>query len=202
MELLGFFCAAVLLTIMPGPDIIFVITQSITRGKRAGIIFAAGLCSGLIVHTTAVCLGVSVILTSSPVAFTILKLVGASYLLYLGVKAFSQRYQKKINLGTTGSLTGKLYRKGVLMNVLNPKVILFFLAFFPQFVGPDLSNPVSRMLLLGVIFMFQAFVIFSLVAVMAGRLSRTLMQYPRFQMIMSIVESVVYLIIAVSIILI
>ena len=88
MNLWGFISAAVLLTLMPGPDILFVITQSITRGRKAGMVFAAGLCTGLIAHVTAVSLGVSILLMSSPVAFTMLKFAGAAYLLYLGVKLF------------------------------------------------------------------------------------------------------------------
>ena len=91
MNLIGFLSAAVLLTLMPGPDILFVITQSMTRGKRAGIVFAAGLCSGLIFHTLAVSLGVSLILYESPIAFMVLKVLGASYLIYLSVRTFLRR---------------------------------------------------------------------------------------------------------------
>lgn len=89
MNILGFLSAAILLTLMPGPDILFVITQSITRGKKAGIIFACGLCTGLIAHTAAVSLGLSWILYNSPVAFSVLKYMGAAYLIYLGVKSLS-----------------------------------------------------------------------------------------------------------------
>ena len=88
MNILGFLSAAILLTLMPGPDILFVITQSITRGKKAGIIFACGLCTGLIAHTAAVSLGLSLILYNSPVAFSVLKYMGAAYLIYLGVKSY------------------------------------------------------------------------------------------------------------------
>lgn len=199
MNIWGFISAAVLLTLMPGPDILFVVTQSITRGRRAGVIFASGLCTGLVVHVTAVSLGVSILLMSSPVAFTVLKIAGASYLLYLGVKAFVGRHRNKINLQLTEGTGGKLYRKGILMNVLNPKVILFFLAFFPQFIDPGISNPIPQMLLLGLIFMIQAFLVFSSVAFLAERVSRQLMAYPRFSLIMNVVESVVYVGVGISI---
>lgn len=202
MNIWGFVSAAVLLTLMPGPDILFVITQSITRGRRAGIVFASGLCSGLIVHTMAVSLGVSVLLMNSPTAFMALKIAGASYLLYLGVKTFLARNRHKIEIKTTGEITGKLYRKGVLMNILNPKVVLFFLAFFPQFIDPGVQNPVPQMLLLGGVFMVQAFLIFSLVAVLAGKLSDRLMSNPRFSLVMAIVEAIVYCVVGVSILLI
>lgn len=199
MNLWGFVCAAVLLTLMPGPDILFVITQSITRGRRAGIAFAAGLCTGLIAHVTAVSLGVSVLLMSSAVAFTLLKFAGAAYLLYLGVKAFLARHENHFTLSSEGVVSGKLYRKGILMNILNPKVILFFLAFFPQFVGKGIENPVPQMLLLGVIFMVQAFLIFSMVAVLADRLARRLMRNPKIALGINMAEALIYCGIGVSI---
>lgn len=199
MNLWGFVSAAVLLTLMPGPDILFVITQSITRGRRAGIVFAAGLCTGLIAHVTAVSLGVSVLLMSSPVAFTILKFAGAAYLLYLGVKAFLARYENHFDLNTTGAASGKLYRKGILMNMLNPKVILFFLAFFPQFINKGIENPIPQMLLLGVIFMVQAFLIFSTVSFLADRLARRLMQNARIALGVNIAEALIYCAIGISI---
>lgn len=170
MNLWGFISAAVLLTLLPGPDILFVITQAITRGKKAGVVFAAGLCTGLIAHVAAVSLGISVLLMSSPLAFTILKFTGAAYLLYLGIKAFLTRRQSHFDLSVSGAVSGKLYRKGILMNVLNPKVILFFLAFFPQFVDKSVENPIPQILVLGLIFMLQAFLIFSVVAILADRL--------------------------------
>lgn len=199
MNLWGFISAAVLLTLMPGPDILFVITQSITRGRKAGITFAAGLCTGLIVHVTAISLGISVLLMSSPMAFTVLKFAGAAYLLYLGVKAFRARRQNHFHLETSSAATGKLYRKGILMNVLNPKVILFFLAFFPQFIDQHIANPIPQMLLLGLIFMVQAFLIFSTVAILADRLARRLMQNPKVSLGVNWAEAIIYCGIGVSI---
>lgn len=199
MNLLGFIGASVLLTLMPGPDILFVITQSIIQGKKAGVIFAAGLCTGLIFHTTAVCVGLSVLIYSSPLAFSILKFAGASYLIYLGIKSFLNRRQSLVNPDANSGVEGKLFRKGILMNILNPKVILFFLAFFPQFVDTDAGNPALQMALLGGVFMIQAMLIFSLVAFLADVLSRRLMQQPRFSFWMNIFQSAVYCIIGLSI---
>lgn len=199
MNLWGFVGAAVLLTLMPGPDILFVITQSITRGRKSGIVFAAGLCTGLIVHVTAVCLGVSVLLRSSPFAFTLLKFAGAAYLFYLGIRAFLARRENHFTLSESVGITGKLYTKGILMNVLNPKVILFFLAFFPQFIPPDAANPLGRMVLLGLIFMGQAFLIFSLVAVLADRLARRLMQNDAIALGVNTAEALIYCLIGISI---
>lgn len=199
MNVWGFISAAVLLTLMPGPDILFVITQSITRGRKAGMVFAAGLCTGLIAHVAAVSLGVSVLLMSSPLAFTILKFAGAAYLLYLGVKAFLARHQNHFSLATDNAVSGKLYRKGILMNILNPKVILFFLAFFPQFVDQEIGNPIPEMLFLGLIFMLQAFLIFSLMAILADRLARGLMQEPKIALGVNVAEALIYGVIGISI---
>lgn len=193
MNLWGFISAAVLLTLMPGPDILFVITQSITRGRKAGMVFAAGLCTGLIAHVTAVSLGVSILLMSSPVAFTMLKFAGAAYLLYLGVKAFLARRENHFELSGDAAVSGKLYRKGILMNILNPKVILFFL------IDKGIENPIPQMLLLGLVFMVQAFLIFSMVAAVADRLARRLMQNPKVALAVNVAESLIYCVIGVSI---
>lgn len=201
MNLWGFISAAVLLTLLPGPDILFVITQAITRGRKAGVVFAAGLCTGLIAHVAAVSLGVSVLLMSSPLAFTILKFAGAAYLIYLGIKAFLARRQNHFELSARGAVSGKLYWKGILMNILNPKVILFFLAFFPQFVDKSVENPIPQMLLLGLIFMLQAFLIFSAVAILADRLARRLMQNPKIALGVNVAESLIYGVIGISILL-
>ena len=200
MNLIGFLSAAVLLTLMPGPDILFVITQSMTRGKRAGIVFAAGLCSGLIFHTLAVSLGVSLILYESPIAFMVLKVLGASYLIYLSVRTFLRRKDNVFVLSADKEAESRLYRKGVLMNILNPKVLLFFIAFFPQFVSPDADNPTGELLLLllGALFILQAGVIFSLVAMLASHLFRGLMRRRRFSLVMSVVESLIYFVIGIS----
>ena len=200
VNILGFLSAAILLTLMPGPDILFVITQSITRGKKAGIIFACGLCTGLIAHTAAVSLGLSLILYNSPVAFSVLKYMGAAYLIYLGVKSYIHRKENSLALPSATGVEYKLYRKGILMNILNPKVLLFFIAFFPQFVSPATENPAGELLILGLLFMAQGIVIFSLVALLADRLSRRLMQNARFSLIMHIIESLVYFAIGISLI--
>lgn len=199
MNLWGFVSAAVLLTLMPGPDILFVITQGISRGKKAGVVFASGLCTGLIVHVTAVSLGISVLLMNSPLAFTLLKFAGAAYLLYLGLKAFLARHHHPLEWTDGNAGQGKLYRKGIFMNILNPKVALFFLAFFPQFIDQGVENPVPQMLFLGLIFMVQAFLIFSLVAILADRLAHRLMQNPKVASGVHIAEALIYSLIGISI---
>lgn len=201
MNLWGFAGTAVLLTLMPGPDILFVITQSIIRGRKAGVVFALGLCSGLVFHVAAVSLGLSFLLRESPAAFMFLKFAGAAYLIYLGVKAFLNRKHVSLRFGGDVPGAAKLYRKGILMNLLNPKVILFFLAFFPQFVSAGGGDAVWQMCVLGVVFILQAAVVFSSVAFLADKLSARLMRNPGMSFWMSVAESFIYCLIGVSILL-
>jgi len=175
--ILSFLAASALLTLMPGPDNIFVLTQSITRGPRHGVALTTGLVSGVLVHTLAAATGLSILLLNSALAFQIIKFLGAAYLLYL---AFMAIREKPISIETTADhnaldYTG-YYKKGFIMNVLNPKVSLFFIAFLPQFITPQGVSPVLQMSILGVLFMVQAWVIFSLIALLSGKFARYLNQ--------------------------
>lgn len=165
--LLTFFLASVLLALTPGPDNIFVITHSVLRGWRAGFAVVIGLCTGLLVHTTVVALGVAVILQTSTWALTALKSVGAAYLLYLAWQAFTAPALKGVADKHHGGFFWS-YRRGIIMNVTNPKVSLFFLAFLPQFVDP-LSGPVTaQIVLLGGVFIIATVLVFGGLSVMAG----------------------------------
>lgn len=202
MNITGFITSAILLTLMPGPDILFVIAQSVNNGKKHGITFASGLCTGLIFHIAAVILGLSAIIAASATAFSILKLAGAAYLLTLGIKSFMAiKNAKGFETGQKIERTKliSLYKRGILMNILNPKVIIFFLAFFPQFIDKS-DNPAPQMLLLGALFIVQAFCIFSAVACIADKLTQRLMHNSKFAKGMAIAESIIYCIIGISIV--
>ncbi|SFM80145.1 LysE family translocator [Methanolobus profundi] len=177
-QLLYFIAVSVALTLLPGPDILFVLTQSISQGKKAGMAIAFGLCTGLLFHTTAAALGVSAILYSSAVAFSILKYAGAIYLLYLAYNAI----REEGTLASLGSLRETelplLYRRGIFMNILNPKVSLFFLAFLPQFVSVDSGNIPMQMVFLGAVFFLQAIVVFFIVSFFAGMIGNRIMERP------------------------
>jgi len=175
--LFGFLCASMALTISPGPDNIFVITQGITRGRKAAIVTALGMCSGISIHTTAAAFGISAIFYSSAVAFNLVKYAGAGYLLYLAVKTL--RSSAAIRLAADESLpVAALFRRGFIMNILNPKVALFFLAFLPQFVDPAAGRMPLQMIILGTAFMTQAVVIFSLIGWFSGTIGRLLLSQP------------------------
>jgi len=164
-----FVTASTLLALAPGPDILFVLTQSMTKGSRSGIVIALGLCSGLVFHTTAVALGVAVIFQTSMLAFTILKCVGAGYLLYLAFMAFKDASRSKLDADKSPLSLKALYKRGIFMNITNPKVSIFFLAFLPQFTNPEQGNVTAQIFTLGALFMLCAFVVFTLVSLLAGR---------------------------------
>ncbi|BDG30946.1 LysE family translocator [Parageobacillus thermoglucosidasius] len=175
---ISFLGVAILLTLMPGPDILFVIAQSISQDKKAGIATALGLCSGLIVHITAAALGVSAIIYQSALAFAIVKYAGAAYLLYLAWQSFKEK-EASFSIRHTKPLTYRsLYKKGILMNLLNPKVSLFFLALLPQFVNKQLGHITLQMVILGVLFLVQALIIFAVVSVFSEKLRHVLLANP------------------------
>ena len=176
-SLLGYLCACMALTVAPGPDNIFVITQGITRGRKAAIVTALGMCSGVSVHTTAAALGISAIFYSSAMAFNLVKYAGAIYLLYLAWKTVRSRSSLTL-AGGVSLPAAALFRRGFIMNVLNPKVALFFLAFLPQFVTPAAGHLPLQMLLLGGIFMLQAVAIFSLIGWFSGAIGKQLLSRP------------------------
>ena len=141
LETLGaFFVTAIVMGLAPGPDNIFVLTQSALYGFRAGIVTTLGLMTGLFGHTAAVALGVAALFQTSEMAFTVLKCAGAAYLLYLAWLSFRSGASRAWLEQSTFPGYWALYRRGVIMNITNPKVTLFFLAFLPQFAKPELGN--------------------------------------------------------------
>lgn len=172
--LISFIGASLLLAVMPGPDNIFVLTESLTKGSKHGLAVSLGLASGVLVHTLAAATGVSIIIQQSAIAFSVIKYIGAAYLLYLAYKAIKEKRPvfSPGKVESTDFHFGKLYRKGFLMNVLNPKVALFFVAFFPQFVSKNGFNPIWQMLILGGLFIVCTILIFGGVAMLSGRLSQ------------------------------
>ncbi|WP_400163353.1 LysE family translocator [Brevibacillus sp. TJ4] len=189
---LSFLAVAVLLTLAPGPDILFVIAQSISNGRKAGILTALGLASGVIVHTLAAALGITAVLYNSAFAFQLIKYAGALYLLYLAYQAIRDGATPLTAAAPVRQKGIQLYRTGVLMNILNPKVSLFFLALLPQFVTHGTGNEPLQMMLLGVIFMVQAIVVFSLVALFAGQVGSKLMARPKVGKYVNYGKAVLY----------
>lgn len=176
--LLTFLSASIALTIAPGPDNIFVVTQGVTRGRRPAIVTALGMCSGISIHTTLAAFGISAVFYSSVVAFNVVKYAGAAYLLYLAYKTLRERSAITLPLADGGS-DAALFRRGFIMNVLNPKVAMFFLAFLPQFVTPNTVYFPFQMLLLGLLFMIQAVIIFCLIGYFSGSIGMFIIARPK-----------------------
>jgi threonine/homoserine/homoserine lactone efflux protein len=179
--ILLFLGASMALTVAPGPDNIFVVTQGLSRGRRAAIVTAWGMCSGVTVHTLAAAAGISALFYSSAIAFQAVKYAGAAYLLYLAWQALREGGPLALPAGGTvgGPSVGALFRRGFVMNVLNPKVALFFLAFLPQFTNRDAGSIPLQMVTLGLLFMAQALVIFTLIGFFSGSVGGWIAQRPR-----------------------
>jgi threonine/homoserine/homoserine lactone efflux protein len=187
-----FIAASFLLCLAPGPDNIYVLTQGMTKSKKAAIITTLGLTTGLIIHTSAAAFGISVIFQTSELAFNIVKFVGAGYLLYIAYQAFKYR-NEPLDLSTQNSSAQlkKLYVKGFIMNILNPKVSIFFLAFLPQFVTTSNGNIPLQMIILGLVFMLMTIVVFSSIGVAGNLLSAKLLEKPSIVKYMNILTSFV-----------
>lgn len=173
---LTFFAASLMLALVPGPDNVFVLLHSATHGWRSGFLVVLGLCTGLLFHTAAVALGLAALMASSSIAFTALTLLGALYLLWLAWQSWnapvhSSHATSSLDNPVPDSIlsTRQTYSRGVLMNITNPKVAIFFLAFLPQFVVANQGAVGLQILLLGGIFMVATLFTFGAIAFFAGR---------------------------------
>ena len=180
-----FFLASVLLGLAPGPDNIFVLTQSALAGRSAGFLVTLGLCTGLLVHTSAVTLGVAAIFHTSAIAFAALKYLGAAYLLYLAWLAFRASAQNLDGSKPARLSPGQLYRRGIIMNITNPKVSIFFLAFLPQFADPNRGSLSIQMMLLGGLFILATLLVFGSISFLAGSLGDWLGKSARAQIFLN-----------------
>ena len=176
--LLVFMMASTALAISPGPDNIFVLTQSISNGVKSGLATVAGLVSGCLVHTTLLAFGISAVIAASPKAFWGIKILGATYLLYLAYQVYKSDAAVSAQSEAPKKSYLALFKQGVIMNLINPKVILFFLAFFPGALWDTSGNTVMQFYVLGATFMLVSFIIFSTIAFLAGYLSKQLKNKP------------------------
>lgn len=183
-----------ILSISPGPDNIFVLMQSVINGKKYGLATVAGLMSGCLIHTTLVAFGVSILIKQSDTLFFIIKLFGALYLFFLAYKVF--RSDASVNLSETGipkKTLGQLFRQGFIMNVLNPKVSIFFLAFFPGFLFSESLSNVLQFYILGFLFILVSFLIFGSIAVMSGAISEYLKKSAKIGVVLKWLQILVFI---------
>ncbi|MGP5645172.1 LysE family translocator [Psychrobacter celer] len=199
---LGFVLAAILLNLTPGTDTMYIITRSVSHGSAAGFYSVLGIISGILVHTVFAALGLSIILINSPLAFTIVKYIGASYLCYLGIKMLiskqpsllANHLPKSSPSAPANSIAHwQIYKQGVLTNVFNPKVALFFLAFFPQFIDPSYAHSALSFLILGLSFALTGFVWCSCLALLASKFSANLRKNPAIEVLLNKISGVVFI---------
>ncbi len=188
----AFLGAAVLLALAPGPDNLFVLMQSAMRGRAAGLLVVLGLCSGLLVHTAAVALGLATLFASSALAFNLLKAAGAIYLVWLAWQAWHAPAASAAHSAEAAPSALQLYRRGIVMNVTNPKVSIFFLAFLPQFVAAERGSVGQQVLALGALFMLATLIVFGAIALAAVTLRELLLRSPRAQVTMNRVAAAVF----------
>lgn len=196
----GFIIAALILNITPGTDSIYIITRSVSQGRSAGLQSVFGITSGALIHTLLAAFGLSVLLASSPLAFMIVKYLGAAYLCYLGFKMiFSTAFgAMATNLANDTGVTvvnntgWHIYKQGVLTNMLNPKVALFFLAFLPQFIDPSYAHSTLSFLLLGLTFATTGFLWCVCLSLLSSRFSKRLRANPAIETVMNRISGAVF----------
>ena len=195
--IIAFVTASVVLSLVPGPDNLFVMSHSALKGWRIGFYTTLGLCTGLIGHTVLVSIGVSVIFQTSAIAFNGLKIIGACYLLYL---AWLSVQNKELNLGGTdkNNTNRSYYFIGVIMNLTNPKVALFFLVFLPQFVNTSNDNVTIQIFLLGLLFILSALCVFTSIAYLASFLEDILKKSKKVNKNLNLLAALIYFTLAIN----
>ncbi|MDQ3284572.1 MAG: LysE family translocator [Actinomycetota bacterium] len=179
-----FVAASLAVIVAPGPDNIYVLTRGIAQGRKVALASAWGMCSGLLFHTTLAAVGLSAILARSAGALSLVKYIGAAYLVYLGIRALLSREEFSPSIEKIFTVKRRnFFLQGLTMNLLNPKVAVFFMAFLPQFASPSVGTAGSatlRLVALGLVFALLSVVIFSAIALFSGVVGDRLSRNPRF----------------------
>lgn len=192
---LGFIMACIVLNLTPGADTMYILTRSISQGRRAGIYSVMGIISGSLIHTTMAAFGLSIVLARSPIAFNTIKYVGVAYLVYIGIKMIVEKnnlFDNKTQQIETTDLF-KIYRQAMLTNLLNPKVALFFLSLLPQFINPQSANGAIPFLILGVTFMTTGTIWCLILAYSASYVTTTLRNNTTIGKVMQKLSGVVFI---------
>ena len=195
-SLILFISTSILLAIAPGPDNVYVLTQSALYNWRIGLFITLGLCAGLIVHSLAVVFGLSALILASPLAFNVIKLIGVAYLVYLAWQSFRARALSLAAQNTLALSYAQFYRRGIIMNLANPKIALFFIAFLPQFVDMTGDDVTAQLLLLSGLFIVIAFLIMTSIALISSYLSPWLTESPSVQKAMHLLTGLALLALA------
>lgn len=199
--LISFSLATLALAISPGPDNIYVLAQSLANGTKSGLATTLGLISGCIVHTTLLAFGISAVITASEEIFYAIKIFGACYLLFLAYKVFKSDENNSLTRNAPKKTYFQLFKTGLIMNLLNPKVMIFFLAFFPGFLWNKEENTLMQFYVLGVTFMLVSFITFCSIALAAGRISNLLLKWQNIGQFLKWLQILVFVGIAIFIVL-
>jgi threonine/homoserine/homoserine lactone efflux protein len=173
-----FMVSALALNLSPGPSILYILSRSIGQGREAGLLSVFGLATATLIHAVAMALGLSTLFLYSPLAFAVVKYLGAAYLIYLGIGALLSRGTLQPVAAAAPLSRGAIYRQGVVTDLLNPKVALFFIAFLPQFVDPAAGSPTMQILFFGLLFHVTGVPVNLMVALAGGRLAKLLARRP------------------------
>jgi threonine/homoserine/homoserine lactone efflux protein len=176
-----FALASLLLNLTPGADMLYVISRSTTQGVKAGMMSALGITTGCLVHITAAVFGLSMIIMKSAMAFAFIKYAGAAYIIWLGIKSLIAHSSYDVNTNISKDSYLKIFTQGAFINILNPKVALFFLAFLPQFIDVNANQIELQTLLLGLWFNFSGLLVNLLVALLFGKSVNYMNRFPRFR---------------------
>lgn len=179
-SLLTFMLATLALLVVPGPAVLYIVARSINQGRLAGLVSVLGIQVGVLFHIFAAAFGLSVILVTSALAFSVVKYLGAAYLIFLGIRTFLHKESSLAKNQPEPQALSKIFRQGIIVNLLNPKTALFFFAFLPQFVSPTAGSVSGQILFLGVVFILLAMISDSTYAFLAGTLGNRLRQSQRF----------------------
>ncbi|WP_445487480.1 LysE family translocator [Niallia sp. 03133] len=188
-----FIMAALLMNLTPGPDTMLIISRSVSQGKKSGIYSVLGISSGALIHTFFAAIGLSVILAKSVFLFTLIKLIGATYLVYLGIKILLQK-SSAMEISDTSSLSlKKIYMQGLITNVTNPKVALFFLSFLPQFIVPNTSHSTISFVILGLTFVMTGTIWCLIVASFSSYITEKLRSNSRMEAVMNKLTGIIFI---------
>jgi len=192
---LGFILSGIILNLTPGADTLYILTRSISQGRRAGVYSVFGITTGSMIHTTFEAFGLSIVLAQSALAFNIIKYAGVAYLVYLGIKMIIEKSNIFDNDSQVIEKTDlfKIYRQGLMTNVLNPKVALFFLSLLPQFINPHYANGPVPFLILGLTFMTTGTIWCLILAYSASYITKTLRDNDRIGKIMQKISGMIFI---------
>ncbi|PLX21633.1 MAG: homoserine lactone transporter [Marinilabiliales bacterium] len=201
MDLSLYIIASILLIITPGPDFIYVSSRSVSEGNKIGIISALGISVGFLVHSTLTCFGLAAIIQTSPFLYILIKYIGAAYLTFIGIKILYRKAKPNKEAGYKSNNPRNAFLQGIMTNVLNPKALIIFMSFIPQFINPDSGNTIWQMLFLGVIFCLIATIWYCFIGFFSGHIGTLFKNNPKTQALLNYMSGTVLIALGIKLLL-